>query len=248
MLKSLFKHVLGIGITWVLVLVVTLLLLRWYSQPSAEREVPALNGLSKVQAKATLDALGLAAIWQDSIYALHGTPGSVVEQHPPAGSSVKVGRKVLLTTYRVTAPSELISVEEGQDAKIAERVLTTRGFMVSVEQEPNKLLVNKVIRVEHRGEPLSPADRLPRGTALTLVVGQPGAQDVRVPWLKGLSLTDAQSALSKRGLAIGHIGYDSSVKDDLDSSMAVVVSQDVDPRNQSHVEEGTSIDLYLGKY
>ena len=41
-------------------------------------------------------------MWQDSIYLPTGTPGAVVEQHPPAGSSVKVGRNILLTTHRIT--------------------------------------------------------------------------------------------------------------------------------------------------
>ena len=82
MLKSLAKHLSGIALTWVLVLAGTFFLLRWYSQPSAEREVPTLLGLSHTEAAETLQALGLQAVWQDSIYVPSGTPGAVVEQHP----------------------------------------------------------------------------------------------------------------------------------------------------------------------
>ncbi len=248
MLKSLAKHLSGIALTWVLVLAGTFFLLKWYSQPSAEREVPALAGLSRTEAAETLSALGLQAVWQDSIYAPAGTPGTVVEQHPPAGSSVKVGRNVLLTTYRITPPSERIGIQEGQDARIAERILTTRGFDVKVKDEPNTLLAGKVLRVEHEGHSLEAESRLPKGTALTLVVGVTGGKDVRVPWLVGLSLKDAQGILSRRHLALGHVGYADDVVTALDSSLAVVVSQDVSPGSQPYVAEGTAIDLYFGKH
>ena len=50
------------------VLVGTFLLLRWYSQPSAEREVPSVEGMAKTEAQEALEALDLEAVWQDSIY------------------------------------------------------------------------------------------------------------------------------------------------------------------------------------
>lgn len=34
----------------------------------------------------------------------------------------------------------------------------------------------------------------------------------------------------------------------LDTSLAVVVSQDVSPERKPYVSEGTAIDLYLGKH
>jgi beta-lactam-binding protein with PASTA domain len=248
MLKSLAKHLSGIALTWVVVLAGTLFLLRWYSQPSAQREVPPLAGMAQTEAADALGALGLEAVWQDSIYAPSGTPGAVVEQHPPAGSSVKVGRKVLLTTYRVTPPSERVAIEEGQDAKLAERILTTRGFRVEVKEEPNKLLAGKVIRVEHQGGAVSEEALYPKGTRLRLVVGVAGAKDVRVPWLVGLTLKDAAGILARRNLALGHVGYADDITNALDTSLAVVVSQDASPADLLYVREGTAIDLYLGKH
>ena len=122
-----------------------------------------------------------------------------------------------------------MGIEEGQDAKLAERILSTRGFEVELKEEPNKLLAGKVLRVTHRGETVLPEARYPKGTALQLVVGVAGAKDVRVPWLVGLSLKDAKGILSRRNLALGHVGYGEDVQSALDSSLAVVVSQDVSP-------------------
>ena len=248
MLKTLVKHISGIALTWVVVLMGTFFLLRWYSQPSSEREVPELAGMSKQQAEETLLDLGLIAVWQDSVYSPNGTPGAVVEQHPPSGSAVKAGRKILMTTYRISPPSEGIGVEEGQDAKLAERLLTTRGFKVEVTEEANSLLAGKVIRVEHRGDRVGADESFPKGTSLVLVVGAMGDKDVRVPWLMGLSLDDARGVLSRRKLALGHVGYADDVVTALDSSLAVVVSQDASPGTTPYVREGSAIDLYLGKH
>ena len=83
MLRTLSKHLFGIALTWVVVLVGTFLLLRWYSQPSAEREVPSLEGMAKMEAQDALEALELEAVWQDSIYSSTGEPGAVVAQPRP---------------------------------------------------------------------------------------------------------------------------------------------------------------------
>jgi beta-lactam-binding protein with PASTA domain len=141
-----------------------------------------------------------------------------------------------------------VAIEEGQDAKLAERILTTRGFRVDVKEEPNKLLAGKVIRVEHQGKAVADDARYPKGTRLRLVVGVAGAKDVRVPWLVGLSLKDASGILGRRNLALGHVGYAEDVTNALDTSLAVVVSQDASPADQPYVREGTAIDLYLGKH
>ena len=166
MWKELAKHAGGVALAWVVVLVGTFFMLRLYSQPSAQREVPDLSGMARMDAFDTLATLGLEGVWQDSIYLPTGTPGAVVEQHPPAGSAVKVGRNILLTTHRITPPDEAVSYQEGQDAKLVERILTTRGFRISVEEEPNQLLVGKVIRLEHKGKTLDSETRLPKGSEL----------------------------------------------------------------------------------
>ena len=245
MLKELAKHAGGVALAWVVVLVGTFFVLRLYSQPSAQREVPDLSGMARMDAFDTLATLGLEGVWQDSIYLPTGTPGAVVEQHPPAGSAVKVGRSILLTTHRITPPDEAVSYQEGQDAKLVERILTTRGFQISVEEEPNQLLVGKVIRLEHKGKVLDSETRLPKGSDLILVAGVLGSDEARVPWLSGLSLQDAASVLARRKLALGHVGYAPDVLTAQDSANAVVASQDIVPSETPYVAEGTAVDLYF---
>jgi eukaryotic-like serine/threonine-protein kinase len=242
------RHLGLLATVWGVLLGGTMLWLRFYSQPSAQREVPQVTGLGRDEAQILLSELGLEAVMQDSIYAAGGKPGQVVDQFPPPGSAVKVGRKVLLTTYRTTPPSERVGIQEGQDAKLAERILTTRGFDVHIREEAHGLLVGKALRVEHKGKRVQPDDRLPKGSRLSLVVGVAGTREVGVPWLVGLSLREAQEILSRRKLSVGDVAYGDDILTALDSSLAVVVSQDASPMDQPKIREGTAIDLYLGKH
>ena len=120
-------------------------------------------------------------------------------------------------------------------------------FDVSIEEEVNSLLAGKVIRAEKAGTKLGTDDRLPKGSSITLVVGTKGSEMVRVPWLMGLSLKDARGVLSRRNLAVGYVEYSPSVRTALDTTLAVVVDQD-QPFQGASSEEGTAIDLYLGKH
>ena len=225
------KHLFGIALTWVLVLVGTFFLLRWYSQPSAEREVPVFGGACpKPKPKTLCRRWSLEAVWQDSIYAPStGEPGAVVEQHPPAGSSVKAGRKILLTTFRITPPSERVGWRKGRMPRFAERLLSTRGFEVKVKEEPNSLLAGKVIRVERKGETrrtrrqLSPRDFTHAGG------GCGGRQGRARALVDGPVFKDAMGVLNRRNLALGHVGYAADVVTALDTNLAVVVSQDATP-------------------
>ena len=160
MLKSLAKHLSGIALTWVLVLAGTFFLLRWYSQPSAEREVPALAGLSRSEASETLSALGLQAVWQDSIYA--SMPRVRWSSSIPARQLCQSGRNILLTTYRITPRASVSALPKGRMPGLR-RHFDHPWFEVKVEEEPNTLLAGKVLRVEHKGKRVDADARFPKG-------------------------------------------------------------------------------------
>jgi len=79
-------------------------------------------------------------------------------------------------------------------------------------------------------------------------VGVAGTREVGVPWLVGLSLREAQEILLRRKLSVGDVAFGDDILTALDSSLAVVVSQDASPMDQPKIREGTAIDLYLGKH
>ncbi|MEZ7977467.1 MAG: PASTA domain-containing protein, partial [Flavobacteriales bacterium] len=126
--KAFILTIVSIGVAWVVLISMSMLSLQLNSRPWSERSVPNLHHLSLDSAFAILAELELEAIHLDSVYSVSGVPGSILEQTPKEGSLVKSGRPVYLTTFRITPPSESISVYEGQDAILAKIILERKGF------------------------------------------------------------------------------------------------------------------------
>ena len=244
--KKMLKAVIGVGIAWVLILGTTWLGLNLNSRPWSERTVPLVEGLMKASAMEVLNELDLQPIHLDSVYNASAIPGSVLEQSPAVGSLVKSGRPVYLTTFRVTPPDEKIGVEEGQDARLAQSLLERKGFKLTIKTEANTELNGKVVRVEHRGISLSADDRKQRGTSITLVIGKVLNKKVRIPWLKGLTLSDATQRLSNSSLSVGYVEYGDSLFTRKDTLSALVVSQ-FPKSSAGFAKAGTAIDLFLEK-
>jgi len=221
-----------------------MLFLQINSRPWAECSVPDVTSLSKDEAFDVLEELELVPIHLDSVYSSSAVPGSILEQSPPAGSSVKSGRPVYLTTFRVTPPDERIAVFEGQDARLALNILESKGFKVREKFEPNLILDGKVVRVESRGVSLAPDDRRQRDSKITLVVGKSSNVKVMIPWLSGLTLKEATVALAKSSLSLGYVEYGDSVFSAQDSLMATIVRQ-YPSSSSGFVKAGTSVDLVL---
>ena len=221
-----------------------MLFLQFNSRPWSERHIPYLVGLPLDSAYMVIEDLALLPIHLDSVYSSSAIPGTVLEQSPPAESSVKSGRPVYLTTFRIIPPQERITVREGQDARLARNILEKKGFIVEEREEPNLILDGKVVRVESNGILLSPEDRRKRNSKIILVIGKASLRRVRVPWLSGLNLADASEKLTESSLSIGYVEFGDSVLTSQDSARAVVVRQ-YPSSSSGVVKAGTSVDLIL---
>jgi beta-lactam-binding protein with PASTA domain len=242
--KTFLKTILVVGVTWVVILGGSMMFLHFNSRPWSEREIPYLIGLPLDSAYMVIEDLALLPIHLDSVYSSSAIPGTVLEQSPPAESSVKSGRPVYLTTFRMTPPQERITVHEGQDARLARNILERKGFIVEEREEPNVILDGKVVRVESNGISLSPEDRRKRNSKITLYVGKSSLLRVRIPWLSGLNLADASEKLTESSLSIGYVEFGDSVLTSQDSLRAIVVRQ-YPSSSSGVVKAGTSVDLVL---
>jgi len=244
--KAMLKALIGVGVSWILILGLTWLGMNLNSRPWSERIVPSVEGLMKDSAIQILEHLDLQPVHLDSVFNASAIPGAVLEQSPTAGSNVKSGRPVYLTTFRVTPPDEKIGVDEGQDARLAQSLLERKGFKLRVKTEANTELDGKVVRVEHRGISLGPEERLQRGSSITLIIGEVLNKQVRIPWLIGLNLRDATKRLSNSALSVGYVEYGDSLFTRNDTLNALVVSQ-FPKSSAGFVKAGTAIDLFLEK-
>jgi len=242
--KTFIKTILVVGVAWVLILGGSMLFLQFNSRPWSERHIPYLVGMPMDSAYMVIEDLALLPIHLDSVYSASAIPGTVLEQSPPAESSVKSGRPVYLTTFRIIPPQERITVYEGQDAGLARNILERKGFIVEEREEPNVILDGKVVRVESNGVLLSPEDRRKRNSKIILFVGKSSLRSVRIPWLSGLNLVDASEKLTESSLSIGYVEFGDSVVTSQDSARAIVVRQ-YPSSSSGVVKAGTSVDLIL---
>jgi len=242
--KAFILTIVSIGVAWVVLISLSIISLQLNSRPWSERSVPNILNLSLDSAFAILAALELEAIHLDSVYSVAAIPGSILEQTPKEGSLVKSGRPVYLTTFRITPPSESISVYEGQDAILAKIILERKGFIVQVREEPNIILEGKVVRVESKGFSLSSDDRRVRGAQIVLIIGKSSLVKVRIPYLLGLSLSETSSKLTESSLSLGYVEYSYSVITENDTTDARVFRQ-FPSSSKGKVKAGTSIDVIL---
>ena len=126
--RAFVRTVLRLGLVWVILLGAVWMYLKVYTQPGATRTMPALKGLTLIEAQLSLEAEGLIPIHLDSIYSRKGRAFEVIEQVPPADSQIKTGRRVYLTTYRSTPPFESLDITEGQDMGLPRYYWSTRDL------------------------------------------------------------------------------------------------------------------------
>lgn len=147
--------------------------------------VPNLNGMDSEKAKELLVRNGLKVTVSDSGYNKRMPAGSVLMQTPNAGMRVKMGRTIFLTINSPNSPTATIpDLIDNSSAREAEAKLRAMGFKIlsprMVEGEKDW-----VYGITANGSSLRCGDKLPVGTALTLMVGNGSftdAEDVDIDY------------------------------------------------------------------
>lgn len=150
---------------------ITLFFVNKYTRHNEAIEVPDLKGLQIEDAAALISAKHLKYEIVDSLFQKNGVPGSILEQIPSGKSSVKHGRTIYLTVQARNEP--LVAIPDLEDASLrqAETLLNALGItqinIVSVPSEFQDL----VYGVEYKGAPLKGGQKIPKGSTVTLKVG-----------------------------------------------------------------------------
>jgi len=168
--NSIVKNLLMIIICGILLVVLALLLLNVYTRHGQNVVVPALESLQIGEANTILRAKGLHAEIVDSIYQRDAVPGAIIDQRPKAGNKVKEGRAIYLTIYAKNP--QMVAVPELTDysTRQASALLNSIGFtQLSIQEVPAEYS-GLVVAVEYRGKRLTPDEKIPAGSPLTLIV------------------------------------------------------------------------------
>lgn len=180
-LKKFFKGKTGV-VFWVNVVlmvclitavpVVTFYMLDAFTHHGEKIEVPSVVGKSLGDAERMLKERELLAMVSDSTYNKYAAPGAVLEQSPKAGYEVKGGRVIYLTVNQMSEPVvQLPDVVSLGSLREAVSLLESMGFKLTPHQSVMGSPKDLLIGVKQGGRNVTPGQKIPRGRALTLVVG-----------------------------------------------------------------------------
>jgi len=168
-------------------------------KPTPDVAIPDVRGRTLAEATAILTEAGFRVTStegaSDSI-----EKGLVIEQAPLAGSTAPAGSTVAVIVSSGTGSTNVsVPDVEGMTRASAEKALSDAGLKVLVAESPSTTVAKDVVisQLPAAGDSVAP------GTSVGIQVssGAPANPDqVTVPDVVGMSLTDAQKALSDVGL------------------------------------------------
>jgi len=222
----------------------TLLVIDQYTRKGEAIPVPDLRGLYEEEAANLLRTHELYVEVIDSVYDKNKPLGTIIEQIPSAGSSVKKFRSIYLILNK--RQLKMIPMPEVNDISFrqADALLRSLGLRVSyVEYRPSEFK-DLVIDVRFNGQHIDPGTRLPEGSSLVLVVGSGVGSTVSgVPFLLGSSLANARADALAASFIVGSVSYDETPFNDEQEYR--VYRQTPGPGDQA--AEGSRINLWLTK-
>jgi len=164
-------NLLLMGIIFVIILVGSTIGLRWYTLHGEEIDVPDLKGLTVAQAVNKLEAIGLTATLDDSVYVKHQIPNTIYSQSLAPGSHVKKGRIIHLTVNASQPPMiALPDIADNCSVREATMKLTVLGLKLASQEYINGEK-DWVYAVKVNGRNVSAGERITPDSRVTLVVG-----------------------------------------------------------------------------
>lgn len=209
--------------------------------------VPDIKGGDTEEAKKVLSEQGLNAILKDSVHADDADPGEVIDQDPEAGEKVKDARNIYIT-IRTNAP-EMVSVPRLTDRsrRQAESILKTVGLKISDFQFEADVCTDCVLEQRYKGEAIEAGERIPKGSALVLVLGKgKGEKKTEVPDLIGLTIEASQERLLDATLNLGAADYsEGCCPTKADSMNAKIYQQSPAADGEPSLKAGSTVDVWL---
>ncbi|MBI3233984.1 MAG: PASTA domain-containing protein [Bacteroidetes bacterium] len=197
-------------------------------------EIPDLTGISIEKAAQILNEKNLRYQIIDTVFNEDMPKLSITDQIPEPKSFVKRDRVIYLTLNAPEAPKVMLPNIVGKSLRIATSILESVGLKVGTITRKPDLATDVVLEMG-----IAPGTKVTKGTEIPLVVAESGDEDVEVPDLMGLTLSEAKQQLETLNLNETHI-FDA---DAADTSEATIYK--MRPSRGRKVSSGSSIDLYL---
>jgi beta-lactam-binding protein with PASTA domain len=224
----------------ILVFLIAFLSLSVYTRHGSGIPVPQLKGMKVEQALSLLKEQGFE-YKIDSVYVLDESPGSVIDQDPDAGTSVKVNRTIYLRIVTQLAPPVALPDLEPYTYLEAVAILSNYGLKVGDTVYKPDIARDRILEQHFAGQAIKAGTKVPKGSRIDLVLGDgKGASEVAVPNLINSDLDAAKFVIKQSGLTLGSIIYRGPITD---SSNIVVIGQSPVKIDTNKVSIGTRVIL-----
>jgi len=249
--KPLWANILA-GIVLLMVLVIAFFyMLDWITGHNKYEKVPSVTGQNIEAARLALQSKGFAVEVTDSVY--DNTVGalSVVKQSPESETMVKAGRTIYLSINRALAPQVNMPNLVGFSNRSAEMYLTSLGLKLGNTYYRPDIARNAVLEQRFHDEIIKEGTKIPLGSMIDLVLGSgTGGDEISVPNLIGLTVSQAKSQLASLGLTMGSIIPVDAIND---TASAFITRQAPMPftepsagqRLMNKIATGQLIDIYI---
>lgn len=251
-LKEFFKSKLfkqnalaAVGIS-ILLIVLTMLFLRIYTDHGDSVAIPDLKGKSSREVSTLLDNLDLRFQIRDSVYSNEVAPGTVLDQFPKPGMKVKENRTIFITICALTQVKIPMPQLTDISYRQAINLIESSGLIAgNIEYKPSEF-PNLVLEQKTEGRRIRVGEMIAKGSVVDLVLGSDSnGETSEVPNLFGRSLAEAQLTLGEAFLNAGIVTFDETITTEEQKIKALIWKQTPDPAEIFEVARGTAIDIWL---
>lgn len=213
--KEFLKQILLIAVAFVLLLLVTQLCLRFYTNHGQKLQLPKFVGMDLEDAVDKAESGDFEIIVSDSIFVVGKKGGLITDQNPKPLSFVKEGRKIYVTITKFGI--ETIKVSElptmyGNAFDQKKTELKYRDIdcvIIDYAYDPGE--PDHILEVWYNGELIISKDvrkdnvEISKGGIIECIVSRKDGGDVIIPDLRCLDLEEARFLLQSSKLEIGDV-------------------------------------------
>lgn len=209
-----FRNAVAAASLLLIFLVVVSLLLNIFTRHNRYKDVPDFVGVTMEEAQryAKKDRLRLEI--NDSLYIPSFPPGVILEQKPEAGTKVKSGRRIFVTTNSFRQKMADVPYVTGYSLRQARNILQKSGFEIERLIYVDDIATNNILRQQIRGQEVVPQRPVQAelGSGVVLTVGRSDRNEATpVPRVVGLTLRDAKGRIWESGLNFGRSVADDNI-------------------------------------
>ncbi len=249
--KSLLFSIIKAALLAIIILALTMLWLRFYTNHGEKIETPNFIGLSLEEANKLANDKGLR-LTIDSVFSSQPL-NTVILQNPVSHSDsteswVKSNRIVYLTIVRSTKQKIKLPKIKDNSKSLAATKLTIAGLSPSWKYQPSPYK-DVVLDVKYKGKSVKEGFMLEKGSQVQVILGkgQAQAQQVQIPNLLGKTISEANIELANKSFQLIP-AYDCvECKTAADSASTTISQQSPEYSEGATAAEGSEIIVILRK-